>query len=237
MLATLLLLSSFVSAGDVPQSFAHLKKVDIGGEATIYVDPSVQCKTVDVTSIQADGDTGYQGPPVYDVCILEIVKGTKVQITFTSGPSDDPYFQFLPIVPKGKSAQASILDVGATTLFIPKGKNVYSEGWCNTMFNERRKFTFDGTRYKEVKQPYNYVGIKTTVQSLGSKKDKTPLVLYSDMKKSMTVATLPVGAEIEVLLHEKPDWYLVRTSFGLVGWVYVPMGLYDTKIGVRFAGD
>ena len=51
MLTTLLLLISFVSAGDVPQSFAHLKKVDIGGEATIYVDPSVQCKPVDVTSI------------------------------------------------------------------------------------------------------------------------------------------------------------------------------------------
>ena len=143
MLSTLLLLTSFVSAGDVPQSFAHLKKVDIGGEATIYVDPSVQCKPVDVTSIQTDGDTGYQGPPSYDVCTLEIVKGTKVQITFTSGPSDDPYFQFLPIVPKGKNAPSSILDVGATTLYIPKGKNVYSEGWCNTMFNERRKFTFD----------------------------------------------------------------------------------------------
>ena len=102
MLSTLLLLTSFVSAGDVPQSFAHLKKVDIGGESVIYVDPSVECKPVDVTSIQTDGDTGYQGPPAYDVCILEIVKGTKVQITFTSGPSDDPYFQFLTDCTKGK---------------------------------------------------------------------------------------------------------------------------------------
>ena len=46
----------------------------------------------------------------------------------------------------------------------------------------------------------------------------TVLTMYSDQNKKNTVAVLPIGAEIEVLLNAPPDWYLVRTSFGLVGY-------------------
>ena len=77
-----------------------------------------------------------------------------------------------------KQEPRKVLGVGATTLYIPKGKNVYAEGWCNTMFNERRKYTYNGKQFVEVKQPYLYVGMKTTVQPLGS--EKAPLILYAD---------------------------------------------------------
>ena len=216
-----------------PQSFSHLKRVNIGGEATLYVDPSVKCLPVDTS--QQGNDTGYDGPPAYDVCTLELGQ-EKVKVTYTSGPSADPYFEVYALPKKGSKQEARrILAVGATTLYLPKGKNAYAEGWCNTMFNERRKYNYDGKQFVEVKQPYLYVGITTTVQPLGS--EKKPLVLYADKSKTTRVATLPVGSEIEVLLHEPKDWYLVRTSFGLVGWTNVPLGLYDTQIGVRFAGD
>lgn len=103
------------------------------------------------------------------------------------------------------------------------------------MFNERRKYTYNGKQFVEVKQPYLYVGLKTTVKPLGS--EAAPLVLYADKSQQTRVATLPVGTEIEVLLQESSEWYLVRTSFGLVGWTKVTMGAYDTQIGIRFAGD
>jgi len=216
-----------------PQSFAHLKKVDIGGEATLYVDPSVKCTPVDTT--QQGNDTGYNGPPAYDVCTLGIGPDT-IKVLYTSGPSADAYFEVYALPKKGaKEEPRKILGVGATTLHIPKGKNIYAEGWCNTMFNERRKYTYNGKQFEEVKQPYLYVGMKTTVQPLGS--EKSPLILYADKSQKTRVATLPVGSEIEVLLQEPNEWYLVRTSFGLVGWTKVMMGAYDTQIGVRFAGD
>ena len=126
--------------------------------------------------------------------------------------------------------------LGATTLYI-RIKNIYAEGWSNTMFNLRRKYSFDGKAFQEVQQPFLYVGIQTKVQDVNGEKDQKGLTLYADKTKTNKVAILPIGSDIEVLLHEKTDWYLVRSSFGLVGWVYVPFGLYDTKIGVRFAGD
>ena len=155
---------------------------------------------------------------------------------FTSSPSADPYFEIHELPKKGTKLETrKILGVGATTLYIPKGNNVYAEGWCNTMFNERRKYTYNDKHFAEVKQPYMYVGMKTTVQPLGS--EKPPLILYSDKSQQTRVATLPVGSEIEVLLQDSNEWYLVRTSFGLVGWTKVTMGAYDTQIGIRFAGD
>ena len=78
---------------------------------------------------------------------------------------------------------------------------------------------------------------KTLEADVNGEKDQKGLTLYTDKTKTNKVAILPIGSDIEVLLHEKPDWYLVRSSFGLVGWVFVPFGLHETKIGVRFAGD
>ena len=221
-------------AGSPPQSFAHLKKVHIEGSAFIFVDSSVDCTTKDRTQEENLEELGYQGPPVYDVCVLTI-GGKRTQVTFSNGASDDPYFEFYVLNSKGEYSKKT-LGVAATTLYIPNGKNVYAEGWTNSMFNYRRKFSFDGSIFREVQQPMYYVGIKTTVQNIEPNK-KSYLTLYQDKTKSEKVAVIPQGGEIEVLLADGSEWYLVRSSFGLVGWVYVREGLYRTKIGVRFAGD
>ena len=65
------------------------------------------------------------------------------------------------------------------------------------------------------------------------------LKLYASQDKKNTVAILPPGSDIEVVLHDAPDWYLVRSSFGLVGWVHVEEGsMYmNQQIGVYFKGD
>ncbi|MAA77781.1 MAG: hypothetical protein CL916_00860 [Deltaproteobacteria bacterium] len=226
------LMSAF--AVSPPQSFAHLKKIDIEGSAYLFVDPSVNCKMKEQNLSENLEELGYQGPLVYDVCVLTIA-GKKMQVVFGNGSSEDPYFELYPLNEKGEYNK-SILSVAATTLYIPNGKNVYAEGWTNSMFNHRRKFSFDGSTFQEVKQPMHYVGITTTVQNIEPEK-KTYLTLYQDKSKSKKVAVLPQGSEIEVLLCEDSEWYLVRSSFGLVGWVYVIEGLRQTKIGVRFAGD
>ena len=144
-----------------PQSFAHLKKIEIEGSSFLYVDPSESCghegKAKEVTE-----DTGYRGPPTYDVCTLKM-KSHKLSIQFNEGPSADP--TFVLTFSKGKKKKTHLIP--ATTLYIPKGSNVYAEGWTNSMFNYRRKFTFNGAELTEVKQPYYYVGLKTKVQKIG----------------------------------------------------------------------
>ena len=72
MLHLILSLNAFAETTIPPQSFAHLKKIDIAGEASIYVPSSVDCQPVE-QEIEEDG-FDYDGPPVYDVCILEIAK-------------------------------------------------------------------------------------------------------------------------------------------------------------------
>lgn len=213
-----------------PQSFAHLKEVTIPG-ASLYVDPSVQC-TPKVIELEGDID-------VYNVCTVTIGKGTQAKdffVLYTEGPSDDPSFDFVLASSASPVEDKSQLSIGATSLYIPKGSNVYSEGWVNNMFNHRRKFTYDGQNFKEVEQPLLYVGIKSTVTAI---EGAPVLKLYASQDKKNTVAILPPGSDIEVVLHDAPDWYLVRSSFGLVGWVHVEEGsMYmNQQIGVYFKGD
>jgi SH3-like domain-containing protein len=47
---------------------------------------------------------------------------------------------------------------------------------------------------------------------------------------------LPQGAPIEVLINDG-EWYLVRSSFGLTGWVRVKESAMGSSIGVYFMGD
>ena len=122
-------------------------------------------------------------------------------------------------------------------MYIPNGKNVYSEGWTNSMFNYRRKFTVQGNKLEEVKQPFQYVGVKTKVRKMPNEEGSVLVTLYADKTKKKKVAVLSEGSEIEVLLSDDPKWYLVRSSFGLVGWVEIPEYAMMTNIGLYYAGD
>lgn len=141
----------------------------------------------------------------------------SVNILFSPGPSHDPAF----IITDSKNNL--IWGYPADEMCINSAGVIYTAGHSNKMFNERCKWTFNGKAVKEVKQPFYFVGFKG--KSLKSIK------LYSQKTGGEVVATVPVGYEIEVLLSEAdtpvdedgfssmPMNYLVRTSFGLVGWL------------------
>ena len=215
------LLSVSFADTQVPQSFQHLKPVtSIGG--TLYVDSSVKCTPKPISQ---------EGPEVVELCQLDI-GGKPMRVEFTEGPSGDPEFFIF-----SKKGAEPLLSVAATEMYIPKGKNVYSEGWTNSMFNYRRKFTFQSNKFAEVKQPFQYVGIKAKVQKMHQDDGPVLVTLFADKSKKKKVAVLPEGSEIEVLLSDDPKWYLVRSSFGLVGWVEIPEYAMNTNIGLSFAGD
>ena len=217
-----LLFSRLAFATDVPQSFQHLQKVSMPGSGILFVSQQVQCSPT----------MGEENPvsEVYELCQLTINNDT-VTILFDSGPSDDPAF-YLTSTSTGKTTSFP-----GKNLYVPGGKNIYVSGWTNSYYDVRRKFTYDGTNFTEVKQPYQYVGLKTKIKRIGPKEDPPILVpLYADKSKTNTVAVLSEGSEIEILVTQDNDWYLARTSFGLVGWVHVNQEMY-TPFGLYFAGD
>lgn len=106
------------------------------------------------------------------------------------------------------------------------------------MYNRRRKFQLQNDTILEIKQPYNYVGLKG--------KTEKSITLYKDKTGPDIVAQLPKAYEIEVLLAESPtkdfesdQLFLVRTDFGLVGWLRLSTeDVYEPVLkGLFYAGD
>lgn len=136
----------------------------------------------------------------------------SLTVVFESGMSDDPEFSIF-----GKG-QKLIGHVSCLDMYINASGVIYTAGHANNMFNRRRKFQIQKDTLLEVKQPYYYVGLKGQLQ-----KDIT---LYRDKTGPDVVAQLPKGYEVEVLLaesttkdYEIDNLFLVRTDFGLVGWL------------------
>ena len=99
------------------------------------------------------------------------------------------------------------------------------------MFDVRRKYVLQGDKLVEVKQPFYWVGLES--------KAKKDLVLYSGKDQKETVARLPKGSALTVVLSEGESWYLIKTPFGLVGWLKIE-GVSqeaDTIEGLYFRGD
>ncbi len=90
---------------------------------------------------------------------------------------------------------------------------IYLAGRLARNYKSTQKFIFENNKFREIKQPYYYVGIKSYTLR--------PVKIYQEKELINQVAYLPENYEIEVLLTEKifgSELYLVKTSFGLVGW-------------------
>jgi hypothetical protein len=162
----------------------------------------------------------------------------KLAVACDSGPSNDPSCRLLP---KFEDPASAIFESPGTDFaFLPNGE-IYVFGHTDALYNHRRLFRFDGTRYREVAQPFRYVGVDG--------KTKAPLALTSqpDGDAQHPLLTLPANTSLTILLNasigddengQNPD-YLVRTREGLVGWARISMQPDGTTIveGLRFAGD
>ncbi len=223
-LAVVVVMSAHAHAEPPPvQSFKHLHQIKLP-EGSIFVDK----QSIEVV---AKPIKGYGGDALL-ACRFQR-EGENFKVIFHQGESDDPTF----VIQGDKGTSA---DFHGTELYLPGGPSLYVSGWTNSYFNHRRKFTFKGGSITEVEQPFHYVGLKSRVkrpEHLQDEKKTVTVTLYRDKSKSAVVARLGVGSEIEVLLADGPKWYLVRTSFGLVGWVPFDSAARDSAIGIGYAGD
>lgn len=107
-------------------------------------------------------------------------------------------------------------------IVIPGNGAVYTSGHISK-FDEKHKYVYQEEVFVELEQPFYHVGLKS--------KTLRTVVLYADETLTKPLATLPPNYEIEVLLSHPEtdtDLYLVKTSFGLLGWCKLEAPQYQS---------
>lgn len=151
---------------------------------------------------------------------------TRYLIDFDPGPSADPMFV---IIDEKSGTRLGV--IGADKLLVPGNGFLYASGRSNEMHLVHRKFAIREGKLVEIKQPFSYVGLDS--------KARRPLTLKSAKNGGETVAHLPTGTPLQVVLRDD-DCLLIKTRFGLLGWWKMDTGVTaDTAEieGIYYAGD
>ncbi len=205
-----------------PTSFSHLKtlRFDLSTEPAIHfgADAKIVNQRLKESSEEA-----------YDLIKVKINTKEKqvFSIHFSWGPSDDP--QYL-IYKEGKEKEAPLDVLYGYELYIPGNGYLYTAGHVNSFFDLRQKYKVEKDSIREIQQPYKYVGIKTALNK--------PITLFESIEYKNKIASLPKGAPVEVLVYQEENHFLIKTSFGLVGWWEMDQHLRSEIINeLYFAGD
>ncbi|MCM0081330.1 hypothetical protein L4X63_06985 [Geomonas sp. Red32] len=214
----------------LPEPFKGYNKVSVRDASylgpTVLIDPSLKYK-----KIHQEPEPGVEGDFSDDDSYLEFKCGNNtLQIGFTNGLSEDPTFILRTSVgPKKQTVTAD-----GTYLAISNSCFIYISGNSNQFYNVRRKFTVNSKGIREVRQPL-YLVDEVCVAS-------APVDLRTQKcGKGESVAKIPKGEKVQILLAERYyhdedgastpacqdsglgvfpyENYLVRSQFGLVGWV------------------
>jgi hypothetical protein len=213
---------------DIPESFKHLKPVMVDDEIKAIVflpqDYSSTFETNDKL-LEENYLTTFIG-------LVKLQQSSKEEylIGYSPGISVDPHFL---IFKKMNDTYKYLFSIYGKQIFVPGNGNIYISGHTNNMFNMKRKFKFKNDTIEEVKQPLFHVGLKT--------KTLEPITLFADKNLKERVASLPKGSEIEVVASEfadKTSFFLIKTSFGLLGWWKLDNDFHSMAIEKLFyAGD
>jgi hypothetical protein len=222
LLGAVFLVSPFsVVAAENPGPFPELKIVDVRSphfKIRVHYDPSI------TTIINRPLEQKGIGSIKVLTTKIDRSKNQVYEIQYTDGPSADPAFWVF------KNGGEEVGGFAGTELYLPGNGSLYVSGHTNSLFNHRTKYDLKGGKFSEVKQPFYYVGLDS--------KALRDITIYSDKKLAFPVANIPTGAMLSVLVNEG-DFFLIKTQFGLLGWVHFkPERLDDNLIeGLFFMGD
>lgn len=156
---------------------------------------------------------------------IDRTKTNRYYIDFDPGASNDPVFAIFP-----EGGKSVIGTIDADHLVLPGNGFIYSLARTDKHFLERRKFFIQDNKVIESKQPYLYVGLDTRAN--------TDFALHASVSGGAVIASIRKGDKIFVVLNEG-DNYLVRSTFGLLGWVTILPDNQESSVieGIYYAGD
>jgi len=147
-------------------------------------------------------------------------------IEFSPGPSDDPSFTIYKEIKHDSLLNTG--SIGCNQIYLPGNGYIYTIRRNDDMFSRRQKFVVTHDKLLEIKQSYYYVGIKTiTIEDVD---------LFADINLMIPLAFLPQNTQVEIVLN-KGDKYLIKTPFGLVGWIKVKATNKTPFKDLTFHGD
>ena len=172
---------------------------------------------------------------VYDHLLDTALKagGATYRIDCSTGMSDDFYCLFQP----AGAARDDAATLSGRDYYLPGNGYVYTDydDSGSSYYRKRQKWALDGKTFKEVAQPYYYLGLDSTYHGNYENKD-APLTLTDDSGKK--VATLKAGDKLTLLLadagYDCPEGarignendpictearLLIKTADGTLGWL------------------
>lgn len=202
----------------------HLKHEDVA----LYYDPAnSEVLTAKHPDAARHDEAGVAVSRALRTQLLGKGKGHFV-IDADSGGSWDPG---ITVLQEKDGLLKPLLHIRGLRFALPGNGAIYVDGHNNTMFDVRRKYEWHDGTFVETRQPFRYVGLDTVTQSA--------IDLFSSRKYTRVIASLPKGAPVSVLLNRGSD-YLVKTSFGLLGWIRIREGIQREESpiqGIYFEGD
>ncbi len=187
-----------------------LKDLDtgLGEHITLYFNPETSQKITEKhPQSEQNSDDGVEVERVLRGELLGKGKGQFI-IGCDSGMSADPSCTILKENENGHTQEVG--QISGLNFVLPGNGYIYVTGHTNNMFNQRKKYEWKNNQFSEVAQSSYYVGLESrTTKAIQLLESKT---------SSKVVASLPADAQVTVLTNEG-DYYLVKTPFGLTGWL------------------
>jgi len=204
LFASIVLLAASGDVNDDLKAFSWLKRQHVMyisdyGEVAVLYNP-------EFTKI-IDRDREFEEGMVDKVIMqtrLDASSNDIYEISFFEGEAGDATFSI-----NNLESGTNVARILATTLIVPGNGYVYSLGHVFSHFDVHSKYKLESGSLVEVRQPFYYVGMVTETLA--------DIDIFSAQDGGEIVAHLPKGSKIEVLVGNK-GYYLIKTTFGLVGW-------------------
>lgn len=207
-------LKSFADESPLPDSFKDFQKIecqsDEWGKGLIFIPSQVKYqKTTNKPNVK------------YPCGIQFNIANTNFETSF--GSDFGPSFSITATI-AGKTHETSI---GADKIYISDSGNIYAESRYGHYFNQKRKYIITKKGIVEQRQPYYLIDESCKV-------NETLVLTSQRCAKGETIAVIPKGSTVRILLDDNINSskercdegfnFIVRTSFGLVGWACTSIG-------------
>lgn len=175
----------------------------------VHFDPTLAEGRADYTAIEehpAGGET------LLLVGRIDRSKPDRYRVIYDDGPSCDPTFTVYR-----DGASEPLGSFGGEQLIVPGNGYLYVIRRSNRSYEGREKWEIRDGALVEVAQPLRYVG-------LPSRTLKAISLRQTQAEGATVLAQVPAGETVTIVAHQEDsdsgrDWYLVRTRFGLLGWI------------------